>query len=193
MTAEDREFIERVLAGERAAFDGLVRKYNRTAGAIAYAIVGDFSAAEDVVQDAFIKAYRCLASLRDPDRFRVWLAGIVRTQAIDWLRRRKAFWSVPLSQAFADDPGGDDDAGGRSGFTAPPVEELYAREELREKVLEAIRGLPEEDRVVVTLKHMDGLSYKEIADITGSTVGAVESRLFRARQVLRKRIEHILK
>ena len=52
---------------------------------------------------------------------------------------------------------------------------------------------PEEDRVVVTLKHMDGLSYKEIADITGSTVGAVESRLFRARQALRKRIEHILK
>src|SRR2546426_959508 len=105
MIAEDREYIERALSGESAAFDGLVKKYNRMAGAIAYGIVGDFGAAEDIVQEAFLKAYR----------------------------------------------------------------------------------------IVVTLKHMEGLSYREIADLTGSTVSAVESRLFRARLALRKRLDRILK
>jgi RNA polymerase sigma-70 factor (ECF subfamily) len=193
MIAEDRDYIERVLSGETAAFDGLVRKYNRMAGAIAFGITGDFSAAEDIVQEAFFKAYRSLGDLRDQEKFKVWLAGIVRSRAIDFIRRRKTFWALPFSQAF---PGGveeEEAAASRSGFLTPPVEELYAQEEIREKVLEAIRSLREEDRVVVSLKHMEGLSYREIAEITGTTVGAVESRLFRARHLLRKKLDHILK
>src|SRR5262245_17698022 len=100
MIAEDREYIHRVLSGEASAIDGLVRKYNRMAGAIAYAIVGDFEAAQDVVQDSFIKAYRGLETLRDLDNFKVWLADIVRSKAIDWLRRKKSFWALPFSQAL---------------------------------------------------------------------------------------------
>jgi RNA polymerase sigma-70 factor (ECF subfamily) len=78
-------------------------------------------------------------------------------------------------------------------LNSPGVEEQYAQKELREKVLEAIRNLPEDDRVMVTLKHMEGLSYKEIAELLGTTVSAVESRLFRARQDLRKKLEQILR
>ncbi len=190
MIAEDREYIDRVLAGEAAAFDGLVRKYNRMAGAIAFGIVGDFSSADDIVQEAFIKAYRDLGKLREPEKFKVWLSGIVRSRAIDWLRRRKTIAAMPFSQAFPDsgDEGLEDPE-----LLTPPVEELYAQKELREKVLEAIRNLAQEDRVVVTLKHMEGLSYKEIAELTGTTVSAVESRLFRARQELRKKLEQILR
>jgi RNA polymerase sigma-70 factor (ECF subfamily) len=188
MIAEDRDYIDRVLAGEKGAFDGLVRKYNRMAGAIAYGIVGDFVAAEDIVQEAFFKAYQSLDTLREMDKFKLWLAGIVRSRAIDWLRHRKGTWALPFSQAF---PNGVDEASGpgpRPVGSSPPVEERAEQEELREKVLEAIRSLPEEYRLVVSLKHMEGLSYREIAELTGSTVSAVESRLFRARHLLKKRI-----
>ena len=189
MIAEDREFVQRVLAGEAAAFDGLVRKYNRMASAIAYAIVGEWTAAEDVVQDAFITAFRSLGTLRDQEKFKVWLSGIVRSRAIDALRRRKASPTTNFTQAF---PEGEEDASDAAPAIAGP-EDAYARREVAEKILEAVRSLSEEDRVVVTLKHMEGLSYKEIADITSSTVGAVESRLFRARKELRRLLERILR
>jgi RNA polymerase sigma-70 factor, ECF subfamily len=200
MIAEDREYIDRVLSGDVAAFDGLVRKYNRMAGAIAFGIVGEFSSADDVVQEALLKAYRDLGKLRDRDKFKVWLAGIVRSQAIDWLRRRKVLPTLPFSQAFPDGQDTERSSADRGvepseelELHSPGVEEQYAQKELREKVLEAIRNLPEDDRVMVTLKHMEGLSYKEIAELVGTTVSAVESRLFRARQELRKKLEQILR
>jgi len=193
MTAEDREYVERALTGEPAAFEALVRKYNRMAGAIAYGIVGDFSAADDIVQEAFLKAFRSLGDLREADKFKVWLGGIVRSRAIDWLRRRKALAVVPFSQAFGDGGEGDEEAAGRPLAEGLGPDALFQREELRGKVLDAIRALPPEDREVVTLKHMDGLSYREIAEMTGATVSAVESRLFRARQALRKKLERIVK
>ncbi len=198
MIAEDREYIDRVLSGDAKAFEGLVRKYSRMAGAIAYAIAGDFSAAEDIVQDAFLKAFCSLKNLRDQDRFKVWLAGIVRSRAIDWLRQRRGARVVPFAQAF----GGRSERAGSEEEDAeaarvcdpsPPMDELFDKRELRQKILGALRSLSEEDRVVVSLKYMDGLSYREIAELTGATESAVESRLFRARQALRKKLDRILK
>ncbi len=196
MTAEDREYIDRVLSGDAKAFEGLVRKYSRMAGAIAYAIASDFSAAEDIVQEAFLKAYRNLNNLRDQDRFKVWLAGIVRSRAIDWLRQNRGARMVPFAQAFggrAEGPGGEQVAAARLTDPSPPMDELFDKQELRQKILDALRSLSEEDRVVVSLKYMDGLSYREIAELTGATESAVESRLFRARQALRTKLDRILK
>ena len=89
MFYEDTENVERVLAGDVDAFENLVRKYNRLGGAVAYGILGDFQLAEDVVQESFMKVFRRLDQLRDPDRFRPWFCGIVRKQAIDALRKVK--------------------------------------------------------------------------------------------------------
>jgi RNA polymerase sigma-70 factor (ECF subfamily) len=186
MVNEDRELVEQVLSGDREAFGKLVRKYNRMAGAISYGICGDFNAADDIVQEAFLKAYRCLGALKDPGRFKLWFAGIVRTKAIDFVRQRKSFWSIPSNVS-----GGSHFEG--EPYNSEVAEDLFMREEFRSKILEAIRGLPEEDRLVITLKHMEGLSYKEIAEITESTESAVESRLFRARAALRKKLDHLLK
>ena len=190
MIAEDRDLVQRALAGETGAFDGLVRKYNRMAGAIAFAIVGEWATADDVVQESFITAYRGLAGLRDQGKFKVWLAGIVRSRAIDAIRRRRSCPTTPFGRSFA---GGDDDASEDSLPSVAGPDNAYARREVAEKILEAMGSLPEDDRVVVTLKHMEGLSYKEIADITGSTVAAVESRLFRARKELRRLLEWIIR
>jgi RNA polymerase sigma-70 factor (ECF subfamily) len=182
--SDDREHVERVLAGEPDQFEELVRKYNRFGGAIAYGILGDFQLAEDVVQDAFIKAYKSLRGLREPEKFQVWFGGIVKKRAIDVLRQRRSaeFRTVSL------------DAGLEvSASDSMPVAEEIVRSERRQKVLDAIEDLPEADRLVVVLKHMEGLSYEEIANITGSSVGAVESRLFRARQALKRKFAQILK
>ena len=176
--SEDSETVERVLSGEPEAFESLVRKYNRLGGAIAYAIVGDFHQAEDIVQEAFIKAFRALGTLRSPDRFKFWFAGLVRSRALDLLRERRAHRVVPVAEL--------PEGGVRPGEPSP--EEVQIREEASHRIREAVDELPETDRLVVVLKHMEGLSYKEIAEVLDTTVSAVESRLFRARQVLKKKL-----
>ena len=177
MIDADRELVSRSIEGDCDAFAGLVAKYNRLGGAIAFGVLGDFDLAEDVVQDAFLRAYRSLERLRDPARFRVWFSGIVRKRAIDVLRQRKVRDAVALPAEPVGLPDG-----------APSPAELLLIDERREKVLEAIQELPADDRDVVVLKHMEGLSYREISEITNTTVSSVESRLFRARQALKDKL-----
>ena len=202
MLAEDREYVERVLAGEPEVFEQLVRKYNRLGGAIAYGVLSDFHLAEDVVQDAFIRAFEALDSLKEPDRFRAWFAGIVKRRSIDVLRQRKN----PRIRAASLEAGcADAEEGGSLGSTvssdsrrpgqSPDDSQLDAavHAERRRQVLECISGLDENDRIIVSLKHMEGLSYREIAELMETSVSAVESRLFRARRVLRKKLAAVLK
>ena len=202
MLAEDREYVERVLAGEPEVFEQLVRKYNRLGGAIAYGVLSDFHLAEDVVQDAFIRAFEALDSLKEPDRFRAWFAGIVKRRSIDVLRQRK---NPRIRAASLEAGGADAGEGGSLGSTvssdsrrpeqSPDDSQLDAavHAERRRQVLECISGLDENDRIIVSLKHMDGLSYREIAELMETSVSAVESRLFRARRVLRKKLAAVLK
>ena len=202
MLAEDREYVERVLAGEPEVFEQLVRKYNRLGGAIAYGVLSDFHLAEDVVQDAFIRAFEALDSLKEPGRFRAWFAGIVKRRSIDVLRQRK---NPRIRAASLEAGGADADEGGSLGSTvssdsrrpgqSPDDSQLDAavHAERRRQVLECISGLDENDRIIVSLKHMDGLSYREIAELMETSVSAVESRLFRARRVLRKKLAAVLK
>ena len=202
MLAEDREYVERVLAGEPEVFEQLVRKYNRLGGAIAYGVLSDFHLAEDVVQDAFIRAFEALDSLKEPDRFRAWFAGIVKRRSIDVLRQRK---NPRIRAASLEAGGADAGEGGSLGSTvssdsrrpeqSPDDSQLDAavHAERRRQVLECISGLDENDRIIVSLKHMEGLSYREIAELMETSVSAVESRLFRARRVLRKKLAAVLK
>ena len=202
MLAEDREYVERVLAGEPEVFEQLVRKYNRLGGAIAYGVLSDFHLAEDVVQDAFIRAFEALDSLKEPGRFRAWFAGIVKRRSIDVLRQRK---NPRIRAASLEAGGADAGEGGSLGSTvssdsrrpeqSPDDSQLDAavHAERRRQVLECISGLDENDRIIVSLKHMDGLSYREIAELMETSVSAVESRLFRARRVLRKKLVAVLK
>ncbi|MEE3231355.1 MAG: sigma-70 family RNA polymerase sigma factor, partial [Planctomycetota bacterium] len=180
----------------------LVRKYNRLGGAIAYGVLSDFHLAEDVVQDAFIRAFEALAGLKEPARFRFWFAGIVKRRSIDVLRQRK----TPRMRAASLEAGTADDGEGqvlgstissdsRRQDQSPDGSQLDAavHAERRRQVLECISRLDEDDRMVVSLKHMEGMSYKEIAELMELSVSAVESRLFRARKVLRKQLAAALK
>lgn len=178
--SEDRDLIERARAGDVEAFERLVRKYSRFGGAIAFGVVRDLDLAEDIVQEAFLRVYESLGTVRDPDRFRGWFASLVRRRAIDASRSRKAHAAIedlPSEPAHKEEDG------------VSMAEEPVLRDERRKRVLDAIGALPDADRMVLVLKHMDGLSYKEIAEITGDSIASVESRLFRARRALRERLD----
>ncbi len=208
MRAEDREYVRRVLTGDREAFENLVRKYFRLGETIAFGIVGDFQLAEDVVQESFIKTFRSIEGLKDPGKFRVWFSGIVRKGAIDMLRHRKSSMlktaSLDASNHESEDSGNRLPAGSslgesisedarRADAESEEAVDRLVREEGRGKLLACISTLSEEDRTVIVMKHMEGLSYREIAEVTFSTVSAVESRLFRARQLLKRKLSPLLK
>lgn len=178
----DAALVVRFRQGDAKAFELLVARHTRFAGAVAMGVVNDYHAALDVVQEAFVKVLDGLGNLEDPERFQAWLRHVVRSTSLDHLRRRKV--TGRSAEAL---PGEDDES---QPLPAPGVkpEDLLEQAELRAQVREEIAALPESQREVVYLKYLEGLSYDEIADVTGLTVNTIESRLFRARSSLRKRL-----
>lgn len=179
---DDAALVERCRAGDRSAWGLLVARHTRFAGAVALGVVGDYHSALDVVQESFVKVLDGLDRLEDPRRFRGWLRNVVRTTALDWLRRRKV-----AGRSGAPLPGQESDSAPLPS-EAPGPEDLLSRDELRAQIRAEIARLPASQREVVLLKYLEGLSYEDIARTLGVTVGTVESRLFRARASLRQRL-----
>ena len=164
----DSELIDLIFAGEQQAYAVLVERYERQARAAALRIVHDSHVADDVAQESFVAAFESLASLRNNSRFGGWLLGIVQRQAARAIRQRCR------SPALVGDVGSrcDPESNGRA---SPETLEL----------LELVDHLPEQERVVVALRHFDGHSVREIAEITDRPVGTVTKQLSRAHQRLR--------
>jgi RNA polymerase sigma factor (sigma-70 family) len=173
---QTRELVKRAAHKDHAAFAALVRLYERTALAIAYAIVQDASTAGDVTQDAFLRAWERLRELDDPARFGAWLARIVRNLATDAIRRR------PRETR---DNGESVDA--HSWHVTDPTHEM-ARQDERAAINAAIASLDELTRSAVVLKYYEGLSTKQIAELLEMNPGAVDMRLSRARNELREKL-----
>ena len=182
LLGDDSSLVRRCRKGDTKAFELLLARHTRFAGAVAMGVVGDYHAAMDVVQESFVKVLAGIASLENPERFKGWLRNVVRRTAIDALRRRKV-----AGRSAAPLPGQDSDSAPLPG-NDPAPDDLVAQAELREQVRDEIASLPDTQREVVMLKYLDGLSYEEIATVCGLTVGTVESRLFRARASLRTRL-----
>ncbi|HUY92832.1 MAG TPA: sigma-70 family RNA polymerase sigma factor [Pirellulales bacterium] len=162
----DQEVIAQVLAGQTNAYAELVSRYERLARAAAIRIVRDGHAADDVAQEAFVAAYKSLSSLRDRSNFSAWLLGIVRRRAATAVKLDRRRPSI----------GGDLDAHAAPPGAHPSAESL--------ELLEFVEQLPDQERVVIGLKHFEGRSVQEIAEITGRPVGTVTKQLSRARQRL---------
>jgi RNA polymerase sigma-70 factor (ECF subfamily) len=182
---EDARLITLFLAGDAVAFEKLVERNVKFAGAIAYSVTGDFHAAKDVVQEAFLRVHSGLAKLQEVEKFRAWLRNVVRTTALDWRRRNKKGRGGSLDAL--EDSGQEPEA-----EAVEPLEAALERDELRRQVREEIGKLPESQREVVALKYLDDRSYEEISALTGLSVATIESRLWRARNTLRQRFERAL-
>lgn len=178
----EQELIQRARNGDVAAFEELVRMHQSVALRVAVLVVGDHSDAEDVTQEAFVKAYHALGRFRQDSPFRPWLLRIVRNEALNQRRRHGRQDRLGLRLA-----------GDRlSGDAAPSPETVVVSESERESVLAAVNGLPERYRQVVALRYLLGLSEAETAETLGIPAGTVKSRTARALSRLERSLSRVI-
>ncbi len=181
-----RELVDRAADGDRSAFAELVEHHRRAAGGIAYGIVKEEHLAADAVQEAFFKAFQGLKNLKDRERFLPWFLSIVRSSATDLIRRQIRWDSREVG--YGDDVPTPIHGSVGAARAAPPEEAVMQSEEAG-TVRDALESLSDEYREIILLKHMEGRSYREISRLLKLSVRAVESRLFRARQQLSRKLE----
>jgi RNA polymerase sigma-70 factor, ECF subfamily len=186
--AEDDELIRAAQKGDRSAFDALVRRYDRSVLRLALHMLGNEQDAQDVHQDAFIKAYRHLSNFRFECSFYTWLYRIVTNLCLDQLRRRKS---------RKEDPSTVMDAAGEEmdlmanlqdeRATANPARELE-RKNMHAAIQSALDSLTPRERTVFELKHYQGLKLRTIGEMLSTTEETAKNTLFRATRKLRARL-----
>jgi RNA polymerase sigma-70 factor (ECF subfamily) len=179
---EELTLVEYARQGDLTAFNRLVLEYQNLAFNVAFRVMGDPAAAEDAVQDAFIKAYQKLDTFRGGS-FKSWMMRIVTNTCYDELRRRKRRPTVPLEPVSAD----DEEIESPKWLTDPgeSPEDFTMRAELAHAIQDCLGRLSRDFRTVVILVDVQGMDYTEAAQIIHSPLGTVKSRLARARSNLR--------
>ncbi len=184
----DQALVERVQRGDRGAFDVLVRKYQNKILNLIIRYVHDPSEAQDVAQEAFIKAYKALGNFRGDSAFYTWLYRIAINTAKNFLVAQGR--RPPGSDIDAQDAE-QYDVDSRLKERDTPEHELL-KNELERTVFDAISDLPEDLRTAITLREMEGMSYEDIATAMDCPIGTVRSRIFRAREAIDERIRPLL-
>jgi RNA polymerase sigma-70 factor (ECF subfamily) len=175
LNERDKKLVTLALKGETEAFGELVDTYWEKITALVYQKLGRFPEIEDIVQETFIKAFNCLYQLRKPGNFAAWLYQIASTLCIDHLRSSK-----------------------RKGLSLDAIQEQdvqiakndqpFTPSDLFFEIMDIVGSLPEIYRVVVTLRFLEGMSCKEIAQHLGEPQGTIRNRLFRSNEILRQRL-----
>jgi RNA polymerase sigma-70 factor, ECF subfamily len=188
---DDAGFVARCRQGDTEGFAVLVRRHQKKMLNIAYRMIGDYSEACDVVQEAFLSAYRAIGKFRGEARFSTWLGGIVVNQARDHLSQ-KANRSRREEALFAD-PAKPEDGHilNASLNREDPVDMQLEKRELEARVQECIGGLDGEQREVLVLRDIQEYSYEEIGAMLKLPLGTVRSRLFRARNALKDSLRRV--
>jgi RNA polymerase sigma-70 factor (ECF subfamily) len=186
----DVALVERARAGDLAAFDQLVRQYERQVFRIAQHITQNREDAQDVVQDAFFKAYQKLEQFQGNSKFYTWLVRIAVNEALMRLRKRRTAKTVSMDEDVQ-----TEDGSLPRDFAdwSPNPEQQYKQAELKEILQKTIQGLPPGFRTVFTLRDVEGLSTEETAEALNLSIPAVKSRLLRARLQLRERLSRFFR
>ena len=185
MKNADAELIEAFLDGDEGAFTKLVRKHEKAVHALAWRKVGDFQAAEEITQDAFVKVYHKLSTLKNRNQFAGWLYVITDRLCIEWHRKKR----VPMGSLEAMEPG-ELEEHYYSGHLAAEREAAVI-ERKREAVKKILRRLPESERTVVSLHYLGEKTCEEIGESLGVSTNTVKSRLHRARKRLKAEAESL--
>jgi RNA polymerase sigma-70 factor, ECF subfamily len=185
----DQQLVERAQRGDKHAFELLVAKYQRRLGRLISRFVRDSAEAEDVTQEAFIKAYRALPAFRGESAFYTWLYRIGINTAKNYLVAlgRRA----PTSTQFDAEEAEDFEGADQLQDVNTPENELMSKQ-VAGVVNASLLQLPEDLRTALTLREIEGLSYEEIAEIMGCPIGTVRSRIFRAREAIAVNLRPLL-
>ena len=173
MDASEREQYRAAIHGDREAFEMIIRTHSRTLFAIAYGILQNREEAEDVVQDALVKAWKTRWRVRDPDKFPAWLATIARHRAHDLLRRRRTISLAPETMEISETEAIDSTA-------------------LDQQLHSALATLPELHRAALTLRYFEEMDYRTIENTLGLTNGALRGILGRELASMRKQLRPAL-
>ncbi len=168
---DDGALVAMTLGGNSEAFATLVERYDRAVYHLAYRTLHDVEESRDAAQEAFFKAYRSLRTFKAGSKFSTWIFAITYHACCDRLSRRKRYSNEEMPERADPGPG--------------PEREAIAMDEAR-RLRAAIDALPEKYRTVITLYHLQGKQYEEIAEVLGLPMGTVKTHLFRAKEQLRK-------
>lgn len=171
---------------ERRAFDELVSRYHRQAYNIAYRMTGNHADAEDLTQEAFIRAFRFFGQYKRELPFDSWLYKIMSNVFVDTLRRRPKAHIRSLDAPIATEDG---EATMDIADNGPSPEEQLISQQMDHRLQGALNSLPEDFRLAVIYADIEGFSYEEIADAMNCSIGTVRSRLHRGRKMLRERLK----
>ena len=184
----DKELVKRAQKGEKAAFDTLVTKYHLKVVNLVTRFVKNADDAQDVAQEAFIKAYRGLKNFRGDSAFYTWLYRIAINSAKNYLvsQSRKS----PAYAVDVEDAEHMESATNLKEYDTPEGNMLT--NEIEKTVYKAIKDLPEDLKTAITLRELEGMSYDEIANVMECPIGTVRSRIFRAREAIDKHLKPLL-
>ncbi len=184
----DQQLVERVQLGDKNAFNLLVLKYQNKVMSLIARYVRNQADVADVAQEAFIKAYRALPNFRGESAFYTWLYRIAVNTAKNHLvaQGRRA----PANDIDAEEAEYYDGSDALKEFASP--ERLMLSDEIQKVVFDTLDTLPEELKMAISLRELDGMSYEEIANVMECPVGTVRSRIFRAREAIDKKLQPLL-
>lgn len=184
----DQQLVERVQRGDKNAFNLLVLKYQSKVISLISRYVRNQADVTDVAQEAFIKAYRALPNFRGESAFYTWLYRIAVNTAKNYLvsQGRRA----PANDVDAEDAEYYEGSDALKEFASP--ERLMLSDEIKKVIFDTLETLPEELRMAISLRELDGMSYEDIAIVMDCPVGTVRSRIFRAREVIDKKLQPLL-
>jgi len=178
----EKEVISGVLNGDLRSFNLLVKQYEKLVFHVANRLVNEQQDAEDICQEVFIKVYKNLNQFKYQSKLSTWIARIAYLTAISYLKKHQKTYM----QAYADDLD-------NYYFTDDNPQQLLIKKDVSAYVNHLIAKMPEQYRILLTLYHLDEFSYQEIESITGMPEGTVKSYLFRARKLLKEKLEIYLK
>ncbi|MFL6464561.1 MAG: sigma-70 family RNA polymerase sigma factor [Bryobacteraceae bacterium] len=188
--SDELALVQAAKQGDVSAFEQLVKRYDRNVFRIAQHITQNREDAEDVVQDAFLKAYENLEQFQGNSKFYTWLVRIAVNESLMKLRRRKTSKTVSMDEDVETEEGS---MPREFADWSPNPEQQYGQSELSDILRKTIQGLPTSFRTVFVLRDVEGLSTEETAEMLHLSVPAVKSRLLRARLQLRERLNRYFK
>ena len=177
---DDNKLVKRVCMGETQLFRLLIERHQQHIFNLCYRMLGQFEEADDATQDTFLKAYRSLKQFRGDARLKTWLCRIARNECFNRLRHEN---TASLDQQLTTD------YSFQIADSTPSPLELIEQQETQSIVHEAINKLPHQYRLVITLFHLNGLSYEEISQVMEIPMGTVKTYIFRARELLKSKLQ----
>jgi RNA polymerase sigma-70 factor (ECF subfamily) len=183
MTWTDEELVERSVQGDSESFNQLVLRWERSIYALAYRTLGRDEDARDVCQETFLRAYRGLQAFKGQAKFSSWLYRIALNLCRDAMRRERRAPLVAVPEGI--DP---TELAAQQPSPAPSVEDLVAQAELGRHVAAVMRRLPEDQRTAILLKEYHGLTFQEIAEVTGCPLSTAKTRVYQGLTVLRREL-----